>query len=521
MPPMRRTKAEPAVKKSLRAQLEASQQEILALQARLDALLQTQLREDIEVEAIYDTAPFAMCIMDRNLRYVRVNQKMAEINGVSIEEHIGKTPADIVPDLDQQVMLTFQQILETGKPVLNILFTGETAAQPGVQRVWNENWAPVRDKTGQIIGVSVMLEEITERRRAEEKLRQSEERYRDLDKRFRLALDNTPITVYSMDCSLRYTWIYNPRRNLSPEEMLGKTDIELIGAEQGELVTEIKRSVITTGKSVRSEITLEKGIFAGVFVLHLEPFYDEHGNVIGLIGATNEVTEQRRLEAREMENQAHIEVQHRLIQQRELERVDIARDLHDGPLQDLSGIKLNLLELGDDLPESLRPQMDVIIELINQQIIDLRHFCSELRPPALAPFGLEKAIRSHIDIFRQRHPAITVDLNLMHDGTILEETARLALFRIYQELLNNIVKHASATHVMITLVVSDDEVVLDVEDDGVGFALPGNWLDLMRSGHLGLVGMRERVEAVGGRLSVLSAPGRGTSVQATIPIKPE
>lgn len=521
MPPTQRKQANPAAESSHQDELEGLRQENLALQARLQVVNRAHLREEMEIEAIYDTAPIGMCILDHNLCFVRINQKLAEMNGLPVEEHIGKTPGELVPDLEDQIMSAGRRVLETGEPLMNIEFNGETNAQPGVQRVWNESWMPIRDEHGRVTGISVIIEEITERKSAEEALRRSEERYRDLERRFRLALENTPIAVYSMDCNLRYTWVYNSRRNFKPENLIGKTDGELVGLAQAARFTAVKRKVITSGKPVRAEIAVEDGENAGIYLLHLEPLKDEHGNIIGLIGASNEITELRQLEARQVENLAHIEMQHRLIQQRELERVEIARDLHDGPLQDLSGTKLNLLDLGENLSEDLRPQMDVIVQLIDEQINELRHFCSELRPPALAPFGLEKAIRSHIETFRQRHASINVNLNLMRDGTILAENARLALFRIYQELLNNIVKHASASHVMISLLVSDDEVVLDVEDDGVGFTLPGNWLDLMRSGHLGLVGMRERVEAVGGRLSVLSSPGRGTSVQASVPRKQE
>ncbi len=103
---------------------------------------------------------------------------------------------------------------------------------------------------------------------------------------------------------------------------------------------------------------------------------------------------------------------------------------------------------------------------------------------------------------------------------MLPETISLALFRIYQEALTNIIRHTRSKDVEVTVHMEKDEhlVRLEIQDNGPGFALPENWIDLVREGHLGLMGMRERAEAVGGQLEVQSKKGKGTTVVVTVPL---
>lgn len=133
--------------------------------------LQHQLAE---IEVIYNTAPIGLTVLDTELRYLRINQRLAEINGYPVEAHIGRTVREVVPDLADTAERLFRSLLETGIPQLNIELQGETPAQPGVKRIWLEHFLPLKNGD-QIIGISVVCEEITERKQLEEVLRQSEE----------------------------------------------------------------------------------------------------------------------------------------------------------------------------------------------------------------------------------------------------------------------------------------------------------------------------------------------------------
>lgn len=128
---------------------------------------QTQLQQQLaEIEAIYQTAPIGLNVLDRDLRFVRINEKLAEVNGLSLEAHLGRTVREVLPNLADVAEQLLQTILETGEPLLNVEIEGETPAAPGVKRVWREHFVPLKDGD-KVIGISTVCEEITERKQAE------------------------------------------------------------------------------------------------------------------------------------------------------------------------------------------------------------------------------------------------------------------------------------------------------------------------------------------------------------------
>lgn len=133
-----------------------------------------------ELEHLYDHAPVGLCMVDRDLRFVRINARLAQINGVPPEEHLGRSVEEIVPSLAAQVREVTQRILATGQPVVDHEFTGETDALPGDLRTWNESWYPIVDEHARVAAFGVVVEDITERKRADERLRRSEESFRHL-----------------------------------------------------------------------------------------------------------------------------------------------------------------------------------------------------------------------------------------------------------------------------------------------------------------------------------------------------
>jgi PAS domain S-box-containing protein len=149
-----------------RAFTEASQ----LLRAREAALREERERtraQLAEIAATYRTAPVGLCVLDRELRFVRINERMAEINGLPAAEHIGRTVREITPALADAVEPMLQRVIETGESLLDVEISGETPARPGVRRTWLQSSFPLR-AGGAIIGVNVVAEEITERKRVEE-----------------------------------------------------------------------------------------------------------------------------------------------------------------------------------------------------------------------------------------------------------------------------------------------------------------------------------------------------------------
>ncbi|MFQ4138950.1 PAS domain S-box protein [Nodosilinea sp. PGN35] len=133
---------------------------------------QRQVQQLAEIETIYQSAPIGLGVLDRELRFVRVNQRLAEMNGLSVEAHLGRTVRELLPNLADQAETVLPPILATGEPLLNVEVNGETPAQPGVQRTWVESFWPLKDGD-RIIGISIVCQEVTERKRMEAERQQA------------------------------------------------------------------------------------------------------------------------------------------------------------------------------------------------------------------------------------------------------------------------------------------------------------------------------------------------------------
>ena len=199
----------------------------------------------------------------------------------------------------------------------------------------------------------------------------------------------------------------------------------------------------------------------------------------------------------------------------EEERQRIARELHDGLVPALAGLSIRLHTAGKRLERDQHPAAEEIKELSEQaqsSSRDIRRLIHDLRPVALDELGLVPALRQHFARCEREH-GMAVDF-VADEGERLPAPVETALFRIVQEAVNNVLRHAHAQQVCVTLGRKADHVELCVVDDGLGFDI-----QLPRSGrHIGLWSMRERVEQLGGQFEVRSAPGQGTALTALIPL---
>lgn len=238
---------------------------------------------------------------------------------------------------------------------------------------------------------------------------------------------------------------------------------------------------------------------------------DEDGAPHRVMAMLEDITERKHTEAELRE------VKQRLARSRERERLRLAQELHDGTMQDLYAVQFLLQKLNRYIVPEGQQTANIINKTFAQVNETLRAVARKLRPPTLAPFGLEVAIRAHAESFRELYPDIQVQLDLMPDGQLLPEYLRLTLYRIQQEMLNNIAKHAEATRVAIEFSFSESDVMLEIRDNGRGFAVPERWIELARSDHFGLLGSAERAEEIDGTFVVLSSPGQGTTVRVSAP----
>jgi signal transduction histidine kinase len=202
----------------------------------------------------------------------------------------------------------------------------------------------------------------------------------------------------------------------------------------------------------------------------------------------------------------------RVVEAQELERARLARELHDQTGQALTSILLGLkaLEEGSS-SESTRPAAADLRELVVSTLQDVRRLAVELRPAALDDFGLVAALERLVDTHRERSEAV-MDFEPRIDERLPPEL-ETTVYRIVQEALNNVTKHAGAAHVSILLVRKASSVAVVIEDDGVGFE-PST----VRADALGLAGMRERAALAGGRIAIESSPEQGTTIALEVPL---
>lgn len=253
-----------------------------------------------------------------------------------------------------------------------------------------------------------------------------------------------------------------------------------------------------------------------VFTLRASKYGD------GLIVMGSDVTAQVRLEAEHQKVIREREIHHRLAEQREKERHSYARDIHEGPIQILSSLGFNLQYLKETYADpALRLELDQISLNLKEAVQELRQVINELRPPSVIRFGLSKAIQLHTEGLRERYPQITWNLKLANDGQLLSDQTSLALFRIYQEAVNNIVRHAAASKAWISLSLPKNQVRMEIRDNGRGFSGDHDMVALASTLHFGLAGISERVEAINGKLEIKSKPGSGTTLIVTAPLPPK
>jgi two-component system NarL family sensor kinase len=236
--------------------------------------------------------------------------------------------------------------------------------------------------------------------------------------------------------------------------------------------------------------------------------------VIGrlIAGALHQARLHRQLVARERTHENFVE---QVIEAQEIERRRLAADIHDGISQRLVTLAYRLdaaaRAVGDD-PDEASGQLEAARELVELTLQEARAAIGGLRPPVLDDLGLAGGLAS----LARSIPQIDLDVELA--DTRLPEHIELALYRIAQECLQNVVKHAHATMARLVFVVQDDTAKLEIVDDGVGFNTLEHPLGSDDTRGYGLLSMAERAELVGGRLNIRSRPGSGTSVTATIPL---
>jgi two-component system sensor histidine kinase UhpB len=247
---------------------------------------------------------------------------------------------------------------------------------------------------------------------------------------------------------------------------------------------------------------------------------DEKRRVVKLVGACLDVTESRNADIAQRAAAASLQsLTRRLVQVEEAERRRIAAELHDRVGQNLSALNINLDivlgALGEQASHDLRLRLHDSLGLVDGTLQTIEDVMADLRPPLLEEYGLGAALGWYAEEFAKRtNIAVEFEDLARERNRQLRREAAVALFRIAQEALTNVAKHANAKRVWLGLEADTDQMLLTIRDDGSGF---DNAALQARASRLGMTTMRERITAAGGSLELESSPGEGTTLKANVP----
>ncbi|MGB9294721.1 MAG: PAS domain S-box protein, partial [Pseudolabrys sp.] len=277
-----------------------------------------------ELQLIYDTAPVGLAFLTLDCRYLQINQRLTEICGISVADHIGRSVRETVPRVADQVEKLVQAIARTGEPITGVEVRGQRADNLNADHIWITNWHPLKNSEGRIIGINVVAEDITERKRAEAVLAASENALRESEKRFRDLADNIDQFAWTADTDGRRNW-FNKRwhdyAGTTLEEMQG------FGWQKLHHPDHLERVVQGIRKSFKGDSPWEdtfplRGRDGNYrwYLARALPIRNEAGEVVRWFGTNTDITEQ--LEAEKALRELNATLEHR-VEAQTRERVQI------------------------------------------------------------------------------------------------------------------------------------------------------------------------------------------------------
>jgi len=436
-------------------------------------------------------------------RFLDCNQSAYRSLGYTREEFLALTVFDIDPLVDPSVMARLdEEMNESGSATLKSLHRRKDGTTFPVE---------VNVKLVKLERVYrlAFVRDISGRERAEAALRISEERYREL-------FENARDAIYVHDLSGRYTSVNRAAEQLSGftrEEILGKHFSNFVSPRDlKEVRTNLCRKLDDENETVY-EVDVATRSGQRVPVEISSRLIYENGVAVGVQGTARDIGDRKRAqEALRIYSQ-------RLIQAQEAEREKIARELHDQIGQILTAVRINLQSIQRSYGSNENiPRFDDSIAIIDEALGRVRELSIELRPSLLDDLGLTAALRWYVDHFAQRTGIIAEVLNGSKEEGRLPHDLETACFRIAQEALTNVARHAKASSVSVQLEHAREKMLLTVIDDGIGFDIDSLRKNMLAASALGLRGMEERALAAGGYIKIDSGSGRGTRVRATFPL---
>jgi len=471
-----------------------------------------QLRKERDFsKSLIDTAQTIILALDPRGRIVSFNPYMENISGYRLEEVQGKDWFEsFLPGRDHD---RIRDIFK--KSVNNIQTHGNVNSI--ITKDGRELEIEWYDKTlvsveGDTIGVLATGQDITERKLVEEALWANEEKYRGL-------FDESVAAVYVFDTEKNFLDTNQSGLDLLgyPRDELLKLSIPDVDADT-EVVLPAHQKLLGGDRLVDYEHKLIRKDGTIITVLNnSKSLTDSDGNVVGMQSTLIDITKRKLAEEEAEKSRKQLrELTSHLQDVRENERTILAREIHDELGQVLTALSMDLSWIFDQLPEeqkSIKDKTKSMEELVDSTVQIVKRISSELRPGLLDDIGLSAAMEWQLEEFKKR-TGIPFKLRLTHEEAEIDNQLSTVIFRIFQESLTNIMRHANATQVKVDLSVEDESILLKVDDNGKGITSQ----QITDPKSFGLLGIRERVDSFNGQMKINGIPDNGTTLTVDIPL---
>jgi PAS domain S-box-containing protein len=464
-------------------------------------LSEKQYRELFEQspEAIY--IHLDSIIVDGNPEFVKL------LGASGLDELLGKSIFDILhPDYREADKSRLKVIINPGT---NAPYREEKFIRLDGNIVDVEvGAAPILLKDKQ--AVQVLIRDITERKRAEEALQESEEKWRSIT-------ENSADHIMLLDKETNILFSNKTFPDLTLNDVVGKSAYSLIPKPFINVARNCFSNVLNTGKQDSYETEYQtKNNETKYFSVRVGPVF-KSGKVVAMVSSSTDITKRKIIENSLKESYARLRsLAERLQMIREEERASVAREIHDDLGQSLTALKMDIswLQKNPDMDRAKRTEkFNTILDLTNSTIQTVKKIASDLRPGVLDDLGLISAIEWQKDEFESRY-RIKCKLAINKKDIQLTEKVSIAVFRIFQETLTNIARHSEASRVDVKLdFLENKKLILEIHDNGIGIDS-----EIVRSPKsFGLIGMKERVNILKGTMEIIGMPSKGTLVRVIMP----
>jgi PAS domain S-box-containing protein len=483
---------------------------VLAIGRDIDELK----RSEQLFRTLTENFPDFIARFDKECRHLYVNPAVSTALAIPQQDFIGKRlhelPAASAAGQNELIEAGIRRAFEQGVPNKHEAQWRTTEGW----RVFEVRHVPEKDSDGTVVSVLSIARDIT-------RLRQAELALSDSERAFRTLAENAPDPIVRYDCRLRCIYV-NPEYlrvvDRKARDVLGKSALEAsdLPPRVADALARKLRKVVERGMPAKHEFTWDRCGKTTCWFLHAVPEYGEYGQVQTVLTVWRDITERKEAEHRLRESYEMLrKLGSRRETAREEERKRIARELHDELGQQLTALRMGAstlrMRFGHDNP-AVADDIQNLLLIADKTMQVVRNVVASLRP-AVLDAGIVAALEWLCMEFSRNSHAVC-HFCVPEEHVPLAEEGSIAFFRIVQEALTNVVRHAKARHVFVTLDYSGDNCVLDIRDDGRGFNPVAS-----RRKSFGLAGMKERVSMLGGTIAIASSPGRGSAITVRVPVR--